>query len=67
MSNKPTIAAICRDMILDGKPDNQIWSRLKQIFNFSDDDFKHQAYVQWYRCELRRRAGVKRGGGLVRR
>jgi hypothetical protein len=63
--HKPTIAATCRSMILEGKSDAQIWAKLRRVFHFDNDDQKHRSYITWYRCEVRRRVGVEKSGKLV--
>lgn len=53
---KPTgsssISQTARELILDGKTNQEVWAVLKSEFNL-DDSKKH--YPTWYRCELKRR------------
>lgn len=46
------VSAVARDLILDGKTNQEVWAVLKQQFNL-DDTKKH--YPTWYRCEMKRK------------
>jgi hypothetical protein len=51
-----TISTVARDMILDGKTDQEVWAALVEQFNL-DDSKKH--YPTWYRCEMKRKGLVQ--------
>lgn len=50
-----TISSMCRDMILDGATNAQIFESLQK--NFGEERFgpEKRHYPAWYRCELRRK------------
>ena len=50
---KPTIASVCREMIIAGKTDNQLERKLRRIFGMSLDRAHYN--VSWYRSEVRRK------------
>ena len=45
------ISQTARDLILEGKTNQEVWEVLKQTFSL-DDSKRH--YPTWYRCELKR-------------
>ena len=49
---KKSIAATCRELILAGKTDDEIWPVLKKTFKM--DDSKRR-YIAWYRSEVKRK------------
>lgn len=50
-SNHATISSRARELILDGKTNEEVFSALQAEFQL-DDEKKY--YPSWYRCELRR-------------
>jgi hypothetical protein len=52
------ISATARQLILDGKSNQEVWEALKQQFNL-DDSKKH--YPTWYRCEMKRTGLLPKG------
>jgi len=48
---KVGISATARELILNGKTNQEVWAILKEQFNLSDSK-KH--YPTWYRCEMKR-------------
>jgi len=52
---EPTISDLCRNMILDGATNDEIFKALQAKYGEErfNEDKKH--YPAWYRCELRRK------------
>lgn len=50
------VSNICREMIINGFTNEEVWDTIKDEFNL-DDNKKY--YPSWYRCELRRRGAIK--------
>jgi hypothetical protein len=46
-----TISTMARELILDGKTNQEVWEVLQAKFNL-DDSKRH--YPTWYRCEMKR-------------
>ena len=46
-----TQLAVARDLILEGKSNQEIWDVIQPMFNL---DEKKRHYPSWYRCHLRR-------------
>ena len=52
---KITISSLCRDMILDGKSNEEILVALRKKFGEERFGPEKNSYPCWYRCELRRK------------
>lgn len=48
---QPTVASVCRELLLAGKTNAEVWAVVQP--QFSLDDAK-KTYPSWYRSELRR-------------
>lgn len=51
-----TIRGVCREMIMKGYSNSEIWAVIKPEFNMPDS---HKHYPAWYRNEMRRLAKTK--------
>ena len=52
---KSTIASVTRAMILDGKPNAEIWEVISKKFNLNETK---RSYPSWFRCECRRKGQI---------
>lgn len=50
-----TISSLCRDMILDGATNDQIFTALQEKYGEERFGPDKRHYPAWYRCELRRK------------
>lgn len=50
-----TISSFARDLILNGKTNDQIFAALQKEFGTDRIDYSKRHYPAWYRCELRRK------------
>lgn len=56
-ADKPdSISSVARQLILDGKTNNEVWEQLQRQFNV-DGTKKH--YPAWYRSEMKRKGLIK--------
>lgn len=49
-----TISSLCRDMILDGATNAEIFAKLQETYGEERFGPEKRHYPAWYRCELRR-------------
>lgn len=50
-----TISSLCRDMILDGATNAEIFAKLQATYGEERFGPEKKHYPAWYRCELRRK------------
>ncbi len=49
---RQSISQVARDLILDGKTNQEVWEVLQAQFNL---DHAKRSYPTWYRCEMKRK------------
>lgn len=55
---RTTISSLCRDMILDGATNAEIFAKLQETYGEERFDQDKRHYPAWYRCELRRKGAL---------
>lgn len=53
-----TISSLCRDMILDGATNDEIFATLQEKYGEERFGPDKRHYPVWYRCELRRKGAL---------
>ena len=54
--HKQTVSSVCRQLIAEGKTNEEVWSIVKPLFDMPDTK---KGYPAWYRADMKKKGLLK--------